>query len=515
MEILIFILIIIIILLLFLLILYTQRSRRIHRKNDEQQQYIAFLEKELTEEKNNHSTAMEHLHSVAYINPITQLGNIDYFFKTASELFAEHPDTHYTLVGFNIYNIGKINQLFGPTEGDNVVFHAAVSLQTLGEREHFTYAHVYSNLFCLLIPSVSEQRLLSYVQELTKMLGNYSESFSVLSSFGIYEINDSKKSLMEMINCCMLAQKFVTDPETCNYVIYSDELEENFRQNKFMSQEMEQALEQNKFLTYLQPIVDLHTFRIVGAEALVRWDYPGKGILSPFAFIPLFESTNLVQKLDYYIWEECLKTIRRWIDNHMAPTTLGVNVSPVHLQNTKFIEYLDKLFAHYLVDKQLLILEIPERAFSDGNTHIKEIITTLSEHGYRISVDNFGSMHSPLNLLHDYPIEQIKIDRSFLLRNSSSDKGISVLRYLIAMAKDVGLKVVTEGVETLEQVNLLSECGSDSAQGYFFSKPVSIREFDDLGHSMVKRIYQSNEYYPTFEDLERDLDLIRYMTEQN
>lgn len=514
MKILLPILMITIIILIFLLILYSRRNRRAQHKTEEQKLYIDFLEKELKDEKDHNTITMEHLHSVAYLNPITQLGNIDYFFKTASELFAENPEAHYTLIGFNIQNIGKINQLFGPTEGDNVLLHAAVSLQTIGEREHFTYAHVYSNLFCILIPSVSQQTLLSYVQELTEMLGSYSESFSVLSSFGIYEIDDLQKPLIEIINCCMLAQKFVTDPKTCNYVIYSDELEENFRQNKFMSQEMEQALEQNKFLTYLQPIVDLHTFRIIGAEALVRWDYPGKGILSPFAFIPLFESTNLVQKLDYYIWEECLKTIRRWIDNHLTPTTLGVNVSPVHLQNTRFIEYLDNLFEHYLVDKKLLVLEISERAFNDESTHIKEVINTLAEHGYRICVDNFGSMHSPLNLLHDYPIEQIKIDRSFLQRNCTTDKGISILRYLIAMAKDVGLKVVTEGVETLEQVNLLSEIGSDSAQGYFFSKPVSIREFDSLNHSMVKRIYQSNEYYPTFEDLERDLDLIRYMTEQ-
>ena len=123
-------------------------------------------------------------------------------------------------------------------------------------------------------------------------------------------------------------------------------------------------------------------------------------------------------------------------------------------------------------------------------------------------------MNSPLNLLRDYPIDRIKIDRSFLNQNSDTEDGIAILRYLIAMAKEVGLTVITEGVETLEQTNLLSESGSDVAQGYFFSKPVDLREFDQLNHSMVQRVYQSNEYYPTFEDLEKDLDLIAFMLGQ-
>ena len=120
-------------------------------------------------------------------------------------------------------------------------------------------------------------------------------------------------------------------------------------------------------------------------------------------------------------------------------------------------------------------------------------------------------MNSPLNLLRDYPIDRIKIDRSFLNQNSDTEEGMAILRYLIAMAKEVGLTVITEGVETLEQTNLLGEIGSDIAQGYFFSKPVDLREFDQLNHSMVQRVYQSNEYYPTFEDLEKDLDLIAFM----
>ncbi len=473
------------------------------------------LEADLETERTINSKTLKQLNNIAYTNPITKLGNIDFFMDEAKKLFENEPKADYYLIAFNIQNIGKINQLFGPTEGDNVVLHAARCLRKIGQRERNLFAHIYSNLFGMIVKEKSEEYILSQISELTGLLQGYSENFKVLSSFGIYHITNTSQPIMEMVNACMLAQKVVKDPEQCNYVFYSEELEASFKQNKQMSQEMEEALEQHKFLMYLQPMVDLKTFRVVSAEALVRWDYPGKGILSPYAFIPLFESTNLVQKLDYYMWEECLKTIRRWIDNKIEPTPIAMNISPIHFQNTKFIEYLDELCEHYLIDKSMLILELPERGITNNESQIKDIIIALKDHGYTLCIDNFGSMNSPLNLLRDYPIDQIKIDRSFLNKNSDTEEGMSILRYLIAMAKEVGLTVITEGVETLEQTNLLGEIGSDVAQGYFFSKPVNLREFDQLNHSMVQRVYQSNEYYPTFEDLEKDLDLIAFMLNQN
>ena len=152
--------------------------------------------------------------------------------------------------------------------------------------------------------------------------------------------------------------------------------------------------------------------------------------------------------------------------------------------------------------------------FSGNTKNLKETIQELKDNGFTLCIDNFGSMNSPLNLFRDYPIDRVKIDRSFLSKNSESEDGMAILRYLIAMAKEVNMMVITEGVETLEQTNFLNEIGSDVGQGYFFSKPVSLREFDQLSRSMVKKVYQSNAYYPTFEDLEKDLDLIAFMIDQ-
>lgn len=472
------------------------------------------LETKLNEEETVNKNTLNKLNKVAYTNPITKLGNIDYFLEETKKLLEEDPESHYTLLAFNIQNIGKINQLFGPTEGDKVVLHAADVLRKVGQRDHSLFAQIYSNLFGLIVKERSEQEVIDQVNEITALLSDYSDNYTVESSFGIYTIPDSEQPVMTMVNACMLAQKFVKDPKKCNYVFYTSELESEFTQNKQMSHEMEDALENHKFLMYLQPIVDCKTFRVVGAEALVRWDYPGKGILSPYAFIPLFEGTNLVQKLDYYMWEECLKTIRRWIDNKKEPTPISMNISQIHLQNTKFVDYLNELCDHYLIDKHYLVLELPEKGLIKKSNNLHEIIDKLKESGFKLCIDNFGSANSPLNIIRDYPIDAIKIDRSFLNQNSETDDGKSILRYLIAMAKELNLAVITEGVETLKQVNFLGEIGSDMAQGYFFSKPVDLREFDKLNQSMVQRVYQSNEYYPTFEDLEKDLDLIAFMLGQ-
>ena len=469
------------------------------------------LKEDLGKERTTNRESLEKLNTVAYTNPMTKLGNMDFFIAKSGELFEENPDVPYTMIVFNIANMGKINQLFGPTEGDNAVLFAAHVLQNIGQKERFLYAHIYSNLFGMIVKEKSDEEVVELVNLITSQVKEYNENFEVLTSFGIYHITDIRQPVTEMINACTLAQKFIKDLKDCNYLVYSKELEQDFIKNRQMVKEVEEAIQNHKFLMYLQPMVDLHSFKVVCAEALVRWDYPGKGILSPYAFIPLFEGTNLVQKMDFYMWEECCKTIRRWIDNKIEPTPIAMNISPVHFQSTSFIGYLNELCEHYLIDKNLLILELPERGISGGGPNVKEVIETLKANGYILCIDNFGSMNSPLNLFRDFPIDRMKIDRSFLNKNSGSEDGMTILRYLIAKAKEVGLTVITEGVETLEQTNFLSEIGSDLAQGYFFSKPVPLREFDELSRSMVSRVYQSNEYYPTFEDLEKDLDLISFM----
>ena len=368
----------------------------------------------------------------------------------------------------------------------------------------------------MLFRSPRENAIHKLVQTISDRLEKYSDTFAVEAIFGIYVIDRDKTddSLMDIMNCTLLAQKAIKDPKVSNYEYFTEALNRTYNENKKMSAKMEEALEKHNFMVYLQPIIDLHSYQIVSAEALVRWDFPGKGILSPYAFLPLFENTSLIQKLDYYMWEECCKIIQRWVANKITPIPIAMNISPIHLQSTAFIDKLEQLLKAYLVPKNLLILELPERGVANASQEVAEIITLLHEKGFSLCIDNFGSVHSPLNLLKDYPIERIKLDRVFLRKNSSSEKGLTILRYLVAMAKELDLTVITEGVESLEQANYLADIGCDIAQGYFFAKPLIVRHFDQLNKSMLHALYRPSEYYPTFNDFSKDVDILTQMMQR-
>lgn len=474
---------------------------------------LSSMEGKFEKEQIASDTAMKELQKIAYTNATTNIWNIDFFLTRCKEVFENEPHASYTVLTFNIMNIGKINQLFGPAEGDKVVYFTAQSLKNALKGTNI-YAQVQSNLFCLLLKNKTEKDVLDVVRGLTETLLSYDESIQIKAAFGIYKVTDTRMSVMDMINHANLAQKFVKESDDDNYRFFTDELNQEFLENKRMSEEMERALEEHKFVMFLQPMVSLHSYKIVSAEALVRWDYPGKGMLSPYAFLPLFESTSLIQKLDYYMWEECCKTIRRWLDNKIEPIPITMNISPSHLQSTKFIEYLLELMDKYLIQKKWIVLELPERGLTNVSGQAGEIINRLTEEGFQLCIDNFGSLSSPLNLLKDFPIQRIKLDRSFLARNASSGEGLEILRYLIAMAKELDFTVITEGVETAEQVNFLIEIGCDIGQGYYFSKPVDLRTFDQLNRTMITTLYRPDEYYPTFADYEKDVDLVVQMFSQ-
>lgn len=472
------------------------------------------LEGQYNRQVEDSDNKIEELKNIAYLNATTNIWNIDYFLEKAQNEIRnkENESSEFVLVAFNIANIGKINQLFGPTEGDKAVYFTAQTLKMLSGTS--IYAQIYSNLFCILYKDKTDSYITNSINKMYNSLLEFDSNVDIKTSFGIYKINDKNMDIMEMINYAQLAQKFVKDTDDDCYRFFTEELNDTFQNNKKMSEEMEQALTDHKFVVYLQPMYDLQSYKIVSAEALVRWDYPGKGILSPYAFLPLFESTSLIQKLDYYMWEECMKTIRRWIDNKIEPTPVTINISTAHLSNSRFIDRLVALRNQYLIEKKYIVLEIPEKGLIN-NDIAKEMINRLHKEGFILCIDNFGSKNSPLNLLKDFPIDRVKIDRSFLAKNSESEEGLTILRYLVAMAKELNFTVITEGIETEEQKNILMEIGCDIGQGYYFSKPVDLKTFDSMNKTQVSEMFRPDEYYPSFEDYERDLDLVVQFFKKN
>lgn len=404
---------------------------------------------------------------------------------------------------FEVDNLNKIDLQYGHEESDKVLIYVAETLRTLLYNKQL-YARINNDNFSLFVSYKSENDITTLLNDISASLNDYSKRFKLYLTYGIYLVKDNSMKITEMTNLADLAKRTIEPKQTPRYAFFTDSLNNRLKEDIELAKEMYDALEHHQFIMYLQPEIDLHIYRIVAAEALVRWKHPTKGILSPYQFIPLFESNNFIIKLDYYMWENACKTIRHWIDNKIAPVPISMNISPIHFHQPKFVDVLNSFIAKYKIPKQMIELELPERAFADLNDDIVKTIKRLRAEGFILCIDNFGSYHSPLNLLKDLPIQVMKLDRKFLMQNTSTEDGLTIIRYLNAMAKELNLTVVAEGVETDEQANFLTEIGCDLAQGYFFAQPMPVRDFDRLNKKVVNTNYYPNEYYPLMEELEND-----------
>lgn len=441
----------------------------------------------------------EELKALAYYNDMTGLPNATKFSIDLKHEFEENPDANYALMVFEISNLNKINVMYGLGENDKVKkFVADTLMEKLGES--YIYACIHDEIYAIISSCDEDDEPAGLAEILSDYLKNYSNNISIELQFGIYKITDKSMNIDQMINLAELSKRTIKKDDGVNYAFYTNELDNRLKEDKQMGAEMDYALEHRQFVTFLQPMINLRNHQIISAEALVRWDHPKKGILSPYAFMPLFETNNFIIKLDHYVWEDACKTIRHWIDNNMNPIPISINISPIHFSHPGFVDKLLSLVDKFRISSQYIQLEFPERAFSDTNDEVKHALKRLSEAGFPICIDNFGSYHSPINLLRDLPVSLIKLDRRFLNDSIPTETGLTLVRYVIAMVKELDKDIIAEGVETNDQANNLLEIGCDHAQGFFFSKPIPLREFDDLRATVLKSNYTPSIIYPTFEN---------------
>ena len=454
---------------------------------------------EIEEEKDKLIDDFENLKKIAYYDEFTGLENLTKFSINLKSILEENPDSNYALLVFEISNLRQINIMYGPEEGDKIITYVADTLvDKLGNS--YNYAKLKDNMYAIVSSCDEDDEPTSLAALLSDILKHYSSNIIIDLAFGIYKIVDKSMEISQMIACAELPKRTINKDSTVNYAFYTEELHQKMINDKQMGKDMNYALEHNQFVTYLQPIVNLRNHQIVAAESLVRWNHPEKGILSPFQFIPLFERNNFIIKLDHYVWRDSCKTIRHWIDNNIEPIPVSINISPIHFSHPGFVDKLISLTTQFKISPMYLKLEFTEITFSDSNTDVKAILEKLANAGFPICVDNFGSFNSPINIIKDYPVDEIKLDRKFLNNALPTENGLTIIRYINAMVKELDKNVIAEGVETIEQANNLLQIGCDFAQGFFFAKPIPLREFDELRAKVLKSNYTPSVVYPTFND---------------
>ena len=268
------------------------------------------------------------------------------------------------------------------------------------------------------------------------------------------------------------------------YDVYVATYDESMRSAILRQQEitgqMKQALEEGQFEVWLQPQFNHNTGMLFGAEALVRWRHPQEGIISPGEFIPIFERNGFVYEVDRFVWEQSCAMLRKWLDKGLQPVPISVNISRYDVLKDDLIDIITGLVKKYGLPDNLLRLEITESAFSKSSERIIHVVEQLVEMGFIVEIDDFGSGYSSLNTLKDVPAQVLKRDIRCLENDSNAQRGGSIIESVVRMARWLGMSVIAEGVEIVEQANYLTSIGCEYIQGYLYSKPIQVSEYERL-----------------------------------
>lgn len=296
-------------------------------------------------------------------------------------------------------------------------------------------------------------------------------------NFGLYQIENRKEAVANMIDKAILARKVDKDKRHSLYVIYTDEMEEKLILETRIEEEMKKALNDKEFKVFYQPKVDLKTKKLVGAEALIRWVKPDGTMIFPDQFIPVFERNGFIEELDYYVLNEVSEYIVNRVKNDLPTFPISVNQSRYLFSNPQYVDNIFAIMKNTGVDGQLIELEVTETFYIENHTRLVRVVNQLKECNIKIAIDDFGSGYSSLNLLTEMPADILKIDREFLTDSEKSQAKRDVIENVVELAHKLNMKVVCEGVETIEQEKFLENISCDIAQGYYYSKPISIKEF--------------------------------------
>ena len=389
------------------------------------------------------------------------------------------PESVFAIISVDIDRFRIINDRFGVEAGNTC-------LRELGRIIHGSLpwdglaARYQADMFSILYEYNEEHELLDYIEKLTLSyhVDEASRCGSTLS-YGIYKVDDRNITVRLMCDRARLAKRNIKGNSLTNFNVYDDNIRLKDNQMAELESEMEIALERHEFVMFLQPKVSLESGNICGAEALVRWMHPIKGIRMPGDFLPLFESNGFIKRIDEFMWEETSKYLARLKELNID-IPISVNVSRLHIGNTDLVAELSHLVDKYQIDPGNLELEITETLFTEDTDTLYNIMQELKNKGFTIEMDDFGSGYSSLNMLKDAPVDVIKIDRFFLDEVIDTKRGKIIVANSIKMSKELGMRTVAEGVETKEQADFLRDSGCDIAQGYYYSKPIPTDEFEEL-----------------------------------
>ncbi len=411
-------------------------------------------------------------------DPVSGLYNRHQFQREARNLLDAHPERRFLFVRFDIDNFRVFNDLYGVSAGNRLIasikdlivtFHTPLSI----------CGHIDADHFACLLPE-DDYHLVPTIEKIRKWLKSHNPDFDFSPKVGVYAVEDPALDVATMSDRALLALNSIKRKYNVHLARYTEEMRERMLGEQEIVNEMSHALENGEFVPYLQPQYDYRTGAMIGAELLLRWNHPRKGLLMPKDFVPIFERNGFITQIDKHIWATACQTQRRWLDMGFSIVPLSVNVSRVDINDPDLCHTLRRLIEQYDLNANHLRIEITETAYVRHPEQLIETVKKLREMGFLVEMDDFGSGYSSLNMLRDVEVDVLKLDMSFLRDYKTTRRGDCILRSVIRMARLLKIPVVAEGVETREQAEYLAHVGCRLMQGYFFAHPMPATKFEAL-----------------------------------
>lgn len=378
-------------------------------------------------------------------------------------------------IQFDIRRFKIINDLYGEKFGDEVLDHIVHTLKNYCSDNQY-YLNLRSDVFMVVTESPDEDYPRRFINGLDELLSVY-KNVTLRFSYGVYISEENNRELRRMEDRAAMARRTAKAGAFTNIVFYKEQFKDSLYNIKFIEENLRKAIDEQQLSMYLQPKYSISHNKIIGAEALVRWINPERGMIYPDQFIPVIEENGSIIQVDHYIWNKACMFIRKCIDAGIDSCPISVNVSRVHLRGDECPQILSDMVRSSGIPGQLLELEITETA---DDLLISRQTALLKESGFTLLMDDFGSGYSSLNVLLESPFDVIKLDKRFIENMMTSDKGRNILEHVLQMASDLNITVLAEGVETKEQVELLWSIGCDQVQGYYYAKPMPEDDFFEL-----------------------------------
>ncbi|GGM27606.1 hypothetical protein GCM10011351_11800 [Paraliobacillus quinghaiensis] len=434
--------------------------------------YFIGLQFDVTEDIKEKEHTEKKIEKLAHFDKLTGLMNLDYFKRNIQQVIDRHEGG--TILRINLKRFRNVNNSYGEAQSDGILLEVSQRLRQVCPTTPMcrSFADDFIILFPEKHPLLVEDIIELLKQKLIKPYVLQGEEIHLDYRIGISKFPEHADDVESLLTFASLAMNEAAKEITAKpYVYFNSKLSERLEERMSIEKRFPHALENNEFILHYQPKYTTEG-KVVGMEALVRWLDPIVGVINPAQFISVAEETGFIVELGTWVMYEACRQNQAWQNQDLLPIPVSVNVSAIQFVHPNFVNSVEDILLKTGLDPRFLELEITESLLIDVD-HIISKLQKLKALGVSISIDDFGTGYSSINYLKDFPVDTLKIDRTFVMNVPENERDAALLNSIMQLGRSLGLTILIEGVETKEQLQFFKEHGGDLIQGYYFSKPLT------------------------------------------